>query len=287
MAKNISDTGVNMNYIPSKKELLLNSNDNSLYYELYDDNEKLLLGQLNKLFMDWHKCFTDAQGNNGYLVRDFSANDMSFDGFYPGYLKQKNKLLFIGKEGRGLSGINYLDCLYEAIKKKHIGNKTLNQSEFHRRMIYLSYAIQNNQHNYSDIPYADVLSPDFGTEKISFSFMNLSKFSNESESFQADYELINKSVELSTSNRNFIQEEIDILSPNVIIAMNINNYFRYFGETKELVFIDNLNAVKVFDLKIKNKSFLLLDTYHFSAVMKENEYFFDPIIRAIEKFKYK
>ena len=33
-----------------------------------------------------------------------------------------------------------------------------------------------------------------GTKELSFAFMNISKFSNENDSYQSDYEIINKSV---------------------------------------------------------------------------------------------
>ena len=224
-----------MEYIPRKKGKVDSNQKHVLSLELYSSKERKLLMKLNPLFRSWHETFRKAEDPSGMIIRDFSADDMCFDGFYPGYLKQRVKTLFVGKESRGISGYNYLELLYKAIKVGRIGTKSLNRSEFHRRILYIAYYLQTGECDYSEIPYAQELSLLFGTEKLSFAFMNLSKFSNENVAYQADYELIGKAVDLSTKDRNYIQEEISILAPDLILTMNLRNLLSSLGTLKPIM----------------------------------------------------
>src|ERR1700753_4278158 len=87
--------------------------------------------ELDDLFQLWHK---EAKGNK--LPEGYCAEDLVFDGFYPYYTEQRRRVLFIGREARGLSGYNYLDALFSAYKEKNIGGTHINSSLFHRRMFY-------------------------------------------------------------------------------------------------------------------------------------------------------
>ena len=272
-----------MNLIPRKKSSIEKTElDNSLYLELYSEEEKELLVKLEELFHDWHEL----------LSKD--NKDISFDGFYPGYLEQKVKLLFIGRENRGLSDVNYLGCLYKAIKEGSIGDIHLNRHRFHYMMLYLAYALQKREGDYSKIPYADEISKEFGTKEMSFAFMNLSKFSNEGENSQTvDWSLVTESVKISTQNkikRNFIYEEIVLLDPDVVITMNLMKYWRDViadeERTKRIETDGSPDSVASYELKLGEKPVLLLDTYHFSAHnKKDKEDFFDPIMNAIQNNK--
>jgi len=60
-----------MNFIP--KEIL----------HLYTEFEKIKLKELESLFEKWHDHFDKFKNETGFLLRDITADDMSFDGFYP------------------------------------------------------------------------------------------------------------------------------------------------------------------------------------------------------------
>jgi len=263
-------------------------------YELYTAEEKKLLKNLEELFKKWHAHFIESQKNQEYLVRtnedDYSSNDISFDGFFPGYLKQKVKLLFLAKESRGLSGENYIKWLYKGIKDNKIEDQKLNQHLFYRRIFYVTYGLQNNETDYWKIPYPEEMIQDFGTEKLSCAVMNLSKFSNKSNRYEANPDLINKSVELSINgDTNFIEEEISLLDPDAIIGMYLHNYYdKIFGEKITQRYKSNA-SIPVYELKLKDKSYPLLDSYHFSnfSQITSEEYFITSLIKdtkeAIEK----
>jgi len=118
-----------------------------------------------------------------------------------------------------------LDEVFSAYKDNSISNRNVNSHAFHRRLLRLSSALQKNIQSFDEIPTASSLTPIFGTNELSFAFMNISKFSNPSDSYPSDYELINKSVEMSTSSLNFLAEEISLLKPDLIITMNVEDYF--------------------------------------------------------------
>jgi len=271
-----------MNYIPPKKSEVEAGTENALCLESYSTQERLMLERLEALFKDWYAEFKTAEGPSGKIIRDFSAEDMCFDGFYPGYLDQRVKILFLGRESREISGFNYLELLYQAIKEGRIGSKSLNRSEFHRRMLYIAYCLQTGESAYSEVPWAQELSPAFGTSKLSFAFMNLSKFSNENASYQSDYELIRKAVELSTRHRNFIQEEIVLLRPDVIFAMRLSDFFDSIGPLEPIAAeAYKSSPVRPYTLTAGNQQFLLLDTPHFSAIVPEEKAFFKPILDVL------
>ena len=91
-----------MNFIP--KEI----------FHLYTEYEKVKLKELESLFKKWRDHFDQFKNETGFIIRDITADDMSFDGFYPHYFDQKLKILFIGRERRHIPGINYLDEVFMA-----------------------------------------------------------------------------------------------------------------------------------------------------------------------------
>jgi len=267
-----------MNFIPRKQTEIENLSPNSLYFELYSNEEQYLFQKFSTLFSDWNKMLKSFP--------EVSNIGTSFDGFYPGYLKQETKILFIGRENRELEDNNYIEVLYKAIKENTIGEQTLNQSLFHRRMIYLTYALKYGERNIYNIDYADEISPIFGDE-LSYAFMNLSKFSNDSDNSQsADWGQISKFVDLSSAPRNFIAEEIELIDPDIIFTMNISPFFSKIGNIIPMLGDYSLafSAGKPYKMIINQKSVLVIDTHHFS-VPGEDKIFFDGVIKTIDAVK--
>ncbi len=248
----------------------------------YPESEKEKLRQLETLFKKWYKVFQGKKFNNNY-----KADDMVFDGFFPYYFSQKRKILFIGRESLWITGYNYISYLFNEYKKKYIGDQHINNNLFHRRMMYVVYGLNNSFVKFQKIPFADEIAEQFGTSTgMSYAVMNISKFSNESENWNSDLELIDSSFAASLSkDENFILEEIDILEPDIVITMNLGTIDKMsaFGKLNELFRSDQVYAYK-FDTQSKD-NILLLDTFHFSAPRKadENDYYL-PIIDAVKKY---
>ena len=256
-----------MEYIPS-------------FINEYHIDELVKLNQLETLFKKWFKFAKDFR-----YVKDYSATDMVFDGFYPYYFKQKTKVLYIGREGRGLTGYNYIDAMYSKYKEQYIGNQHINASFFHKRLFYITYGLNCNFSKWSDIPWASDLTEKFATaEGISFAYMNISKFCNESEDWQSDWELIQSFYDTAINNDiNFINKEIEILNPDVIITMNLGSeIIQSFGDIKNL---HQSTRVNEYILKLNSKNALVLDTFHFTAPNKDDlNDFYNPILNACKKF---
>jgi len=248
-----------------------------LYYESYSLDEQQLLNKLENLFNNW---IEELKKNeiDGFLFRDYKSTDLCFDGFYPNYFSQEPKILFIGKEALGLSGNNYLSTLFHAYKNNDVDGKSLDQAKFHRLIIYVAYGILHSIRNYHDLPYASDLINNLGSKDLSYAFMNISKFSNDSGNYQADNELIEKFVEISTKSpeTNFIYKQIELLNPDLIITMNISNYFARIGNISAMEY-NGGNEIKPYTLKINNKDVLLIDSYHFSYFAMKDESFYKSI----------
>lgn len=251
---------------------------------VYPDNEKKKLNELEVLFQEWYKNILDKDPNN--------AKRVVFDGFYPYYFSQKIRILYIGRESLGLKGENYISSLFKAYKNKKIGDTGINKYKFHCRMFYITYGIISSIDNWEkgqkyfewkDIPYASQLIETFATEEgFSFAFINISKFSNESGHYKADWESINRSLELSISgNDNFVKKEIEILDPQIIVSMNLGKeILKSLGWT----LINESENVNTYQKENSNDDrVILLDAFHFSA-NKSGEYnFYIPIISIVEE----
>ncbi|ABR73427.1 hypothetical protein CBG46_05175 [Actinobacillus succinogenes] len=241
--------------------------------------EQELHQKLQALFRDWKNAI--------------GAEHFVEDGFYPYYTKQTVKVLFIGREGLTIDA-NYIDQIYKEYKvnlsnwlRTENSTYTLNSHPFHSKLFYMAYGFQHQFQKYEDIPWANDMRDDFATEKgISFAFMNLSKFSNNSGNFQADWNQINdfikrtKQVEKSTG-RNFFEEEIALLNPDVIITMN------FAFPTRELPFIGKSKngAVDLYELSLADKKIPVFDTFHFSAVKSMEANFYQAIAELYNKYQ--
>jgi hypothetical protein len=245
----------------------------------YPQNEQVFYKRNSAILNEWNRYISDKKIIDGYDSDLFVA-----DGFYPFYYSQKIKILFIAAECLGLAGCDYIECLYNAYKKNKIGRKHINQHKFHNLMFYVTYGIENNFMEWDDLPLASEMTNDFATKYgISFSFMELSKYSNESNSFQKDFTLMNNFIECSKNeNINYWNEQIKILDPDVIITMKLKWYIEN-GILGETLVIDNQKYPREYFLNLGNKKIKIIDTYHFAYWPKKSKnYFYDPILNILK-----
>jgi hypothetical protein len=208
---------------------------------------------------------------------------MVFDGFYPNYFSQKIRILFIGRESRDISGFNYINLLYRAYREtKSIGDQHLNVNKFHSRMIYIAHGIMNGMPTWSEIPPASKIGDAFDEPNgLSFAFMNISKFSNDSVEWPSDWNVINTAHEHSTKNRNFNLEEIAILEPHIVITMNLGEKIASLGQLTEIQTSKTINS---YWMDSGGHRSLLIDAWHFSAFTKDDILdFYVPICDAIRR----
>lgn len=256
----------------------------------YPENEEPKVLLLETLFRDWHQHFATPGSGLDKEV----ADSMVFDGFCPYYLTQKRQILFIGREARDIGDRNYIDMMYRTYRgTQMIGTKKhLDDSPFHRRMLQIAYGIVNGMVAWQDIPKASEIGRTLGdAHGLSFAFMNISKLPNESEtSDKADWPAINAAYALSTRPRNFINEEIAILEPNIVITMNLVDHLEdeleSLGKWTSEIYprqAKGKTKAKAYWLEIAGRRSLVIDTWHFSAYAGKNDEmdFYIPICEAI------
>jgi hypothetical protein len=245
----------------------------------YPEHENAKLASLEKLFLEWHQHVAEKSS----VPEKNEADEMVSDGFYPHYFSQKKRILFIGREARGIAGCSYIDILYPCYRDaKRVGDQHLNSSKFHSRMLRITHGIMNDLPEWRGIPYASTIGDTFGAPNgLSFAFMNISKFSNESENWQSDWAAINTFHGVSAHKRNFNREQIAILEPHIIITMNLGEKLNVLGEL-DLIHVSE--DAKSFSLDINGQRSLLIDTWHFSAPRKSaNAHYYNPICEAIRR----
>lgn len=206
---------------------------------------------------------------NQWAERCSNSDDFSSDGFYPYYTMQRYRILFVGRESRGLGGRDYIKVLHHAYKGfdgkgQTIGGRPMNCLAFHRKMFYLSYGILKNFPDFYSIPKPSKLAINFATESgISFSFMEVSKSSNpKDEDFRSNWYSIGSSIKKAIdTNRNYIREEIELLSPDIIIGSGVYNLHEIIQHNNIKVL--DKNVVLLSNLSRKNT--LYCSTYHFSC----------------------
>lgn len=237
------------------------------------DEQKLDI-ELSALLSEWKKIVCTEKTSSELFVED---------GFYPFYTQQPVKILFIGREALGMAGLNYVKTLFEAYKANSVGEKSLDKYKFHHLMFYIAYGIIQREPDWKKIPYASKLAENFGTQNgISFAFMNLSKFSNESGSWEADNLLIDSFLEKSQkAKENLFNKEIELLSPDLIFTMNLEGRINFLGEITER---QNGKDVDFMKLKTGSRQIPLLNTWHFASPNKsEYQNFFKPIVKTLQK----
>lgn len=212
-----------------------------------------------------------------------AADGLVRDGFYPHYFRQPLKILFIGKECLGLEGCDYLEVLLSSYREgKYVGKQHLNTHKFHSRLLYVAYGLLNGYPEWKDIPYADKIGDSFATpDGISFAFMNVSKFSNETSHWQAHTELMHSSVSASKTQRSFIEEEIAFLEPDIVISMNLGPFLNALGSREEERRNPNVNRSR---LTSHGHRSVLLDAWHFSYTkVKDIDQIYLPICEAVKE----
>ena len=244
----------------------------------YPDNEKPKLALLESLFRDWHQHFA----NNSAALVKHKPEEMVFDGFYPHYFQQKKKVLFIGWESVDISGCNYIDVLSYAYRvKQFIGPRTLNRDKVHSRILRIAHGILNGMPEWQEIPSASEIGGSVGAETgTSFAMMNISKLSNDSGGSKADWPVINVAHTLSTQGRNFTQEEIAILQPDIVITMNLEEKLDSLGQLTKIHFY---NEAESYWLDCCGRRCLLVNTWHFAARNKTAADYYEPICDALRR----
>lgn len=144
--------------------------------------------------------------------------------------------------------------------------------------------INRNFPEYKDLPWAQEIGADFGNEGgISFAFMNISKFSNESGLWQADIPLIQKFLGLTKClNTNYFEKEIELINPDLIIGMNLKSWYGCIGKINGP--LKNFGGcVDYYQLHTQYNQYPLLGSWHFSAPKKraEKDYYI-PITSAVK-----
>ena len=235
--------------------------------------EQKLHAELLSLLDEWKKIVCTDQTSSNLFVED---------GFYPFYTQQPVKILFVGREALGMAGLNYIDVLFDAYKNKIVGEKPIDGYKFHRLLFYIAYGIIHRETDWKKIPYASELADNFGTPSgISFAFMNLSKFSNESDSWEADNLLIDSFLEKSQKAKaNLFNKEIELLSPDLIFTMNLEERINFLGEITER---QNGYDVDFMKLKAGTRQIPLLNTWHFASPNKsEYQNYYKPIVETLQ-----
>jgi hypothetical protein len=223
--------------------------------------------------------------------KEYSGADyFCADGFFPCYTLQKTKILFIGREAVGLSGLDYIEVLYHAYKQNSVGGKTLDAHATEARQFYLAYGIlQDGAVPYNEVPYASELAKTFGTsEGISFAFMELSKYSNDADDAnqRRDAALMTRFLQDShLEKRNFVREELALLDPDIILTMNLWGA----GVDQSLIelalgkmrFIESPDpALSVNLLPVNGREVPLLDLWHFSSRKNTEKDFYNPVMQV-------
>lgn len=249
--------------------------------EIYADDEKNTIERINDLFIEWKEYAVNLNGNSAGVLFE---EKVVVDGFYPYYTKQKKKILFIGRESLNIEGSNYIQTLYDCYKKGEIGGKPINSTSFHALMFYITYAINNDVYEWGKIPSANTLTESFATDNgISFAFMNLSKLSNSTGDWQADWKQIDYFLNNYSTlmNINFINKQIELINPDIIITMNFGNYIKYLGNNR---IISKSTEINEYQIEAGNSLIQLFDMYHFSAPGKssKDDYFY-PLINLYSK----
>lgn len=263
--------------------------------QLYSKEERELLAKLDHLFDEWQRLWN---GKEGWFIKD---------GFYPGYLKMNKKILFLGRDCYDVYDPDnednacacYISTFIPQYLKGSLGNKSINSIRFHKLMIKIAYGLLSDA---APVPWADVLdAASICTSgrifhEVSFAFMNLGKLSHEDcdpVGVNADWKRIEEAVEFSLKGDNLIKKEIDLLSPDLIIAMNlaenplkIDYYSKVFGDHIVPANV-SVNDCGAYRLNLgENKTVPLLDCWHFSGRFSEEQYIYNPICNALKGMNF-
>ena len=225
---------------------------------------------------------------------------LNLDGFYPGYYSAKPRVLFIGRESREASGCNRMETDIEFIRNNNINKVGF---AFWQRVFYVVYGIRHDgKIPFTDVPYANEIKEScVNANSFPFAFINLSKYSNDSKNWQADYVLMNRFLEdAELGRRNYLREQISILDPDIIISCNLWGDDRINHDLLDLIFppadfsrkipeLSTDGVSNVYDFRFEGKNIRFIDLYHFSAVRVgetmgyelDKTYYYDPVMKAV------
>jgi hypothetical protein len=252
--------------------------------------------QIEALMADWKREVSTARVLYRYDGKYYAGNEyFCADGFYPYYFSQKIKILFIAREAVGLSGDDYILRLLPAYHQNNVAGKSVNAYPLQSRLMYLAYGILNGGTiPYCDVPYASEIAAAFAAPAgISFAYMELSKYSNDNEdaSSHCDTELMNAFLRDShLEKRNFIREELAILEPDIILAMNLSGcglsaaeLELALGKLAEVDWRAYLPNAALSAITINGKCTPFIDLYHFASRKSTETAFYEPVMRIVRE----
>lgn len=246
----------------------------------YTNEDYAIQSRLNELFIELLECAKDKVFPYGR-----TSKDIVLDGIYPNFSHQKCKILYIGRESLGLTGENYIDLMHHAYKvDKRIGTQSLNQHQLHSLKLSIAYGLNQNCCSWQEIPQATEIAKTFASEQgVSYAFMNLSKLSNESDDWAVDWQLVDGFIDaFKNSEINFFSKQIDIIQPDIIITMNLEQRLQVLGQITPLEYG---SKASYYLLKTPEREYKLFDLFHFSAIGKSrNECFYTPVVQGIKRF---
>lgn len=245
--------------------------------------------ELVNLFTDWKEVISKSKkikfkdDNKYYNAIDY----FNCDGFWPGYFSSSQKVLFIGRESRYSSGNDRIITDIEGF-----ANNSPTSSSYWRRIFYIAYGIKTKgKYEFSALPSAaEILNEMIKENNFNFAQMNISKYSNDSKNgATADYSLINQFLtDSKLTKRNFIEEEIVLLDPDVIITANLWSGKINMQEMSNIFPDRNFEVIKnitdkavLFNLRLRNKIIKLIDLYHFSSIRNDQDFFYDPVMNLL------
>lgn len=200
-------------------------------------------------------------------------------------------MLFIGREPRYVAGSSYVENMLEGFEVGGCGKST-----WWRHLLFIAYGIEyKGTIKYEDLPESadDVAKEMLEGESFNFAVMNVSKYSNDrADGATMNAPLINRFLEDSElDKRNFFQEELELLSPDIIITANLweadidDKYLDLCLPPKN--FSDNLSpeykgVVNHYKYKVGSRKVDLLDIFHLSAPNKrDKEGFYAPVMEVL------
>lgn len=213
----------------------------------------------------------------------------AYDGFFPGYFSQKGKVLFVGRETRWIGGGNFD---FRETTKEYFRDVNVTGSAWWRTILYVLYGIQHEgQISYADVPVADEIAKEMvRTNNFGFAVMQLSKYSNDSEDGGTrNVYLMNRFLKDSElEKRNFFQEELALLDPDVIITANLWEC-GVDSDALELCFPEeNFSNMKSYrhivehgDYNLNGKTVKFINTFHFSARKSTENDFYKPVMKIL------
>ena len=244
--------------------------------ELFSGVEIEKRKELFSLMMEWEKTVLESRPEASFM----------YDGFLPGYFAASPKVLFIGRESRNQESESY-DYIANAIDFFKKGS-VVNSAIYWKRILCM-YNIIKNKGFIDEAITADKIAQKMIEENnYGFALMNISKYQNISENSETrDTVLMNDFFNDSKlDKRNFLEEEIALLDPDLIITANLwccgidKNMKSYFGKLTSLepVMVQSECAATLNSVTINEKTIKLIDFYHFSNHFKgDMDYYYKPL----------